>query len=169
MSLFYIAWRSILQRGLASLLTSISMALGVLLVVVVLTIHGVVSDSFRNNSSLGYNMIVGAKGGKLQLTLNTVFYLSQPVENIPYDYYLEFVGPEQRAREFKHSLAHQSHEARWNAADLEALAIASSGLPGPQSFATELCLAALADTEVKRMGHQRDGKFGEQLTALAVP
>jgi len=25
-------------------------------------------------------MIVGAKGGKLQLTLNTVYYLSQPVD-----------------------------------------------------------------------------------------
>ena len=31
-------------------------------------------------------MIVGAKGGKLQLTLNTVYYLSQPIENMPYDY-----------------------------------------------------------------------------------
>ena len=66
MSLWRIAWRSIQQRGLASVLTSLSMALGVMLVVAVLTVHGVVSESFRNNSSLGYNMIVGAKGGKLQ-------------------------------------------------------------------------------------------------------
>ena len=41
----------------------------VMMVVAVLSIHGIVSNSFRNNSSFGYNMIVGAKGGKLQLTL----------------------------------------------------------------------------------------------------
>ncbi|MEZ6114331.1 MAG: ABC transporter permease [Pirellulaceae bacterium] len=96
MSLFRIAWRSIQQRGLASILTAFSMALGVTLVVSVLSIHGIVSESFTKNRSLGYNMIVGAKGGRLQLTLNTVYYLSQPVENVPYDYYLEFLPLEQR-------------------------------------------------------------------------
>ena len=90
MSLFRIAWRSIQQRGLASLLTMISMALGVMMVVAVLSIHGIVTKSFQNNSSLGYNLIVGAKGGALQLTLNTVYYLSKPVENIPYDFFMEF-------------------------------------------------------------------------------
>ena len=99
MNLFTIAWRSIQQRGLASALTSLSMALGVMLVVAVLAVHGVVADSFQNSASLGYNLIVGAKGGKLQLTLNTVYYLSQPVENIPYSYYLEFLSAEQRRHE----------------------------------------------------------------------
>lgn len=169
MSLVYIAWRSLLQRGLASLLTSISMALGVLLVVVVLTIHGVVSESFRNNSSLGYNMIVGAKGGKLQLTLNTVFYLSQPVGNLPYDYFLEFQGPERRAADYKHSLATQERGARWNAAELEALAATSAGLPGISALGNELTLAAFAASEEQRLGHARDGKFGESQTALAIP
>src|SRR3954464_15836186 len=98
MSLFRIALRSILQRGVASLLTMLSMALGVMLVVAVLSIHGVVSQSFKNNASLGYNMIVGAKGGQEQLVLNTVFYLSKPVENIPYTYYLEFLKREERDR-----------------------------------------------------------------------
>src|SRR6476660_4516459 len=105
MSLFRIAYRSILQRGLASLLTMFSMALGVMLVVAVLSIHGVVSQSFKNNASLGYNMIVGAKGGQEQLTLNTVFYLSKPVENIPYTYYLEFLKRSERDRLQADSLA----------------------------------------------------------------
>ncbi len=90
MSLWKIAWRSIQQRALASTLTGVSMALGVALVVAVLVIRGAISESFRNNAALGYNMIVGAKGGKLQLVLNTVYYLSSPVENIPYSYYKEF-------------------------------------------------------------------------------
>lgn len=96
MSLFKIAWRSIQQRGIASALTCFSMALGVLLVVLVLTISGLVNESFRTNSSLGYNLIVGAKGGKLQLVLNTVYYLSSPVENISYSFYEEFLDREER-------------------------------------------------------------------------
>ena len=96
MSLWKIAWRSIQRRRVASLLTTISMALGVALVVAVLLVVGIVDESFRSNTSLGYNMIVGAKGGELQLVLNTVYYLSQPVENIPYAYYQEFLPADRR-------------------------------------------------------------------------
>lgn len=95
MSLWKIAWRSIEQRALASSLTGVSMALGVFLVVIVLVIHSVV-DRFFRQSSQGYDMIIGAtKGGRIQLVLNTVYHLSQPVENLPYSYYKEFLkdGP----------------------------------------------------------------------------
>ena len=61
MNSFKIAWRSIQQRGFGSLLTILSMGLGVTMVVAVLTIHGVVSQSFRANNSFGYNIIVGAR------------------------------------------------------------------------------------------------------------
>lgn len=94
MSLFKIAWRSIRQRGLASALTALSMALGVALVVAVLVIHAVVADSFGRNAGLGYDVIVGAKGGKLQLVLNTVYHLSTPVENIPYSLLKAFTDGE---------------------------------------------------------------------------
>ena len=96
MPLWKIAWRSIQRRRLASILTALSMGLGVMLVVIVLLIHGVVAESFRNNASLGYNLIMGAKGGRLQLVLNTVFYLSEPVENIPYAFYEDFLSADQR-------------------------------------------------------------------------
>lgn len=89
MSLWKIAWRSIQQRGLASSLTAFSMALGVALVVCVLVMYGVISRSFAKGAQ-GYDMIVGAKGSKLQLVLNTVYHLSTPVENIPWSYYKEF-------------------------------------------------------------------------------
>jgi len=104
MSMWLIAWRSIQQRGLASCLTAFSMALGVMLVVAVLSISGVIEQSFQNNANLGYNMIVGAKGGKLQLTLNSVYYLSQPIENIPYEFYMEFLSREQRDAELAYAL-----------------------------------------------------------------
>ncbi len=112
MSYWKIAWRSIEQRGLASVLTTLSMALGVMLVVAVLLLYGVISTQFQNNSSLGYNMIVGPnKGGKLQLTLNTVYYLSEPVGIIPYEYFLEF----RDAAERKEFLATEARDGKFAA------------------------------------------------------
>lgn len=83
MSLWKIAWRSIQQRALASALTGLSMALGVALVAAVLVIHGVVDRSFRRGAQ-GYDLIVGPKGSPLQLVLNTVYHMSEPVGKIPY-------------------------------------------------------------------------------------
>jgi len=87
MSLWKIAWRSIQQRALASGLTAISMALGVALVVAVLVVHSVVYQSFHRGGE-GYDLIVGAnKGSGLDLVLSSVYYVSRPVENIPYSFY----------------------------------------------------------------------------------
>jgi putative ABC transport system permease protein len=92
MSLWKIAWRSIQQRPLASALTAVSMALGVSLVVALLVIQSVVYQSFHRGGE-GYDLIVGAgKGSRLQLVLGSVYYLGQPVENIPYRYYEELDG-----------------------------------------------------------------------------
>lgn len=88
MSLWKIAWRSIQQRSLASTLTAVSMALGVALVVAVLVIHGVVDRSFRR-SAQGYDLIIGPKGSRLDLVLNTVYHMGRPVGTIPYRYYTE--------------------------------------------------------------------------------
>ncbi len=86
MSLWKIAWKSIRHRSLASSLTAFSMALGVALVVTVLVVNGVVGKSFQQGAQ-GYDLIVGAKGSKLQLVLSTVFYNQDPVGLIPYEYY----------------------------------------------------------------------------------
>src|SRR6185503_6909284 len=92
-----IAFRSIRQRGVASLLTMFSMSLGVMLVVAVLSFPGVVDRSFRKNASLGYHLIIGGKGGgEQQLTLSTVYYLSKPLYPISGSYYLEFLPKELR-------------------------------------------------------------------------
>ncbi len=96
MNLFQIAWRNLRYRSLASALTILSMALGVALCVIVLGISGVINRSLERNSNVGYNLIVGSKGSATQLVFNTVFYLSQPVENLPYSYYMEFLNKSQR-------------------------------------------------------------------------
>lgn len=89
MSLFKIAWRSLEQRALSSVMTGLSMALGVALVVAVLVFQGVIAKSF-SKAAEGYNIIIGAKGGRMDLVMNTVFHLGQPIENIPWDFYKEF-------------------------------------------------------------------------------
>jgi putative ABC transport system permease protein len=88
MNLLSIAYKSIKQRALSSSLTSLSVALGVMLMVAVLVIHGIIDRMF-SQQTIGYELIVGRKGSGLQLVLNTVYRLKQPIENLPYLYYLE--------------------------------------------------------------------------------
>ena len=97
MQLIKIAWRNFCHRALSSFLTTLSLALGVALVVAVLAIYGIISDAFVRNASVGYNLVVGPpKGSPLQLTLSSVYYLSPPVENLPFTEYMEFLPREQR-------------------------------------------------------------------------
>jgi putative ABC transport system permease protein len=164
MSLFRIALRSIQQRGVASLLTMLSMALGVMLVVAVLTIFGIVSQSFRNNASLGYNMLIGAKGGREQLVLNSIYYLSSPVENIPYEYYLEFLDKPQREQLLRDSLRRKAADQRW-----ETISAASAAVDGGLSeLVAAAVLPSVEKIEAQRLNLDRDGMFGA-MTELAIP
>ena len=88
MSLFSIAWKSVRQRGLASALTALSVALGVMLMVLVLVGSGAVTSAFSQNS-IAYDLIVGPKGSGLQLVLSAVYRIQPPIENLPYLYYLQ--------------------------------------------------------------------------------
>ncbi|TWU36529.1 FtsX-like permease family protein [Novipirellula aureliae] len=97
MSLIQIAWRNFCHRSLSSFLTTLSLALGVGLVVLVLSVFGIVTEAFSRNASVGYNLVVGPKGSALQLTLNSVYYLSQPIENLPFTEYMEFFDSADRA------------------------------------------------------------------------
>ncbi|MEM9412988.1 MAG: ABC transporter permease, partial [Planctomycetota bacterium] len=167
MSIFKIAWRSIQHRGFGSFLTILSMALGVMLVVSVLSIHGLISDSFRNNSSFGYNILVGARGGSLQLTMNTVYYLSQPVENVPYEFYLAFCDRERREEELQNSFAYQTIEN-----ELEALHQCQSSSLGPGSLAASISHFAaekqILDNYYFQTKCNQDGAY-KPYTAVAIP
>lgn len=93
MPLWKIAYRSIQFRSLSSILTAFSMSLGVALIVTVIVIHGVLSDSF-NKSAQGYDLIVAGKGSPLDVVLSTVFYLRDPVGDVPESYLKQFTtGP----------------------------------------------------------------------------
>jgi len=88
MNLFTIAFKSIRQRLLASSLTLLSVALGIMLMVSVLVFHGIFERIFQQQS-IGYDLIVGPKGSDLQLVLSSVYRISPPIQNVPYLYYEE--------------------------------------------------------------------------------
>lgn len=168
MSLFRIALRSIQQRGFASFLTMFSMALGVMLVVAVLTIHGVVSQSFQNSASLGYNIIVGAnKGGKLQITLNTVYYLSRPVENLPYSFFAEFLPQDQRDAVHRESVRARAYSLHSQVVS-HSMATAGSASPGLGQFAIEFMAPISMASHERRLDIGRDGIYA-QFTGFVIP
>ena len=157
MNVFKIAWRSIQHRGLGSLLTILSMALGIMMVISVISIHGIVSRSFQSNSTFGYNVLVGARGGGTQLTMSSVFYLAPPVENIPYDYYLAFVPKEQRQREMRHSLVWVVHQQEQELLDLQSQLSGLAG--GAPALGGQMAKAALDYQELEKMQINEDGLF----------
>src|SRR3972149_1183590 len=93
MSYWKIAWRNIEQRALASSLTALSMALGVAVMISVVVIHSVTVRTYEQDAQ-GYHLIVGGKGGELQLVMSTVYHQGQPLYPIPYSYYRKFVDGE---------------------------------------------------------------------------
>ena len=165
MNVFKIAWRSIQHRGLGSLLTIISMGLGVMMVVSVLSIHGLVSKSFRTNSSFGFNVLVGARGGGMQLTLNSVYYLSNPVENIPYEYYLAFCDQQTRGEELRHSFAFQTLNMESEAIDV----LNQFGIPlAPIGLANDLIKLSHKDFSLDEMEIEKRGIY-HKYTETAIP
>ncbi|MBK97074.1 MAG: peptide ABC transporter permease [Planctomycetaceae bacterium] len=167
MNSFTIALRSIKQRMLSSTLTMISMALGVTLVVGVLAIFGIVQQSFNANATLGYNMVMGAKGGKLQLVLNSVYYLSEPIENIPYEYFLEFKPQDIREQEYSGSYSYKAvkHQQVARTTLLTSTFGVQSPLAAVAALASDTALQSQTDTLYP---WKRSGKFAA-FTDFAIP
>ena len=89
MNLLAIAWKSLRQRALASSLTALSIALGIMLMVAVLVINSLVEDAFTQKGT-GFGLVVGGKGnGDLNLVLSAVYRIGMPGEPLPYRYYEE--------------------------------------------------------------------------------
>ncbi|WP_437187917.1 ABC transporter permease [Planctomicrobium sp. SH668] len=91
MNLFTIAYKSIRQRWVASTLTSISVALGIALMIAVMILNGVITRIF-NQSGSGYDLVVGPKGSDLQLVLSTIYHIENPIENLPWRFYKELAA-----------------------------------------------------------------------------
>jgi putative ABC transport system permease protein len=90
-SIWKIVLKNIAQRKLSSTLTAASIALGVAVVVAVLAIKAQSRQAF-GQSAVGYDLVAGAKGSKLQLVLNTVYHLDQAPGLLAFSVYEKYRG-----------------------------------------------------------------------------
>jgi len=89
--LFRLAYKSLRNRKMSSWLALSSMALSCALVLGVERLGRGLQDSFSNTISKT-DLIVGARGGSVELLLYTVFHLGQPANNIRMDTYKHFTS-----------------------------------------------------------------------------
>ncbi len=74
------------QRSLSTVLTSLSVAVGVALIIAILTIKIIAQERFHLGYS-GFDLVVGAKGSPLQLVLNVVYHLDVSPGNVSFSLY----------------------------------------------------------------------------------
>ena len=86
MNTLKIVYKNIKQRSLSSMLTILSVLLGVGLVTAILILKNESEEAF-NQAATGYEIIVGPKGSSLQLTLSTVYQIGLPIQNMPLKVY----------------------------------------------------------------------------------
>jgi putative ABC transport system permease protein len=85
------------QRSLSTWLTLLSVMLGVGLAVAIMIFRRE-GEKLFGQSDYGYDLIIGAKGSKLQLVLNTVYHLDVSPGNIPYAMHPEVVKDQAMVR-----------------------------------------------------------------------
>lgn len=86
MAILSLAWRSLVARRLTAVLTLVSIALSVTLLVGVERIRGEARASFESTLS-GTDLIVGARSGPVQLLLYSVFHIGDATNNISWKSY----------------------------------------------------------------------------------
>ena len=86
MSLARMAWRYLASRPAVTLLTLAGIALGAALVCGVLVLKRESESAMAREAAL-FDLVVGAKGGSLQLVLSCLYHLDVPAGNIPYEDY----------------------------------------------------------------------------------
>jgi len=98
MSLLGLAWRGVKHRRLSSLLTIVSVALGVALVLFVVRARTSAQASYTSVAR-GYDLILGpTHGSPLQITLNTLFHIGEAGGTVPWDAYERIRDDERVAR-----------------------------------------------------------------------
>lgn len=85
-SIMYLAWRSLTSRRTSTVLTIITIAISVLLLLGVERIRTQAKQSFTHTIS-ATDLIVGARSGQINLLLYSVFRLGNPTQNISWQSY----------------------------------------------------------------------------------
>ncbi len=86
MSIFFLAWKSLLNRRSTAALTLLSLAISVSLLLGVEKIRTETKRTFNSTIS-GSDLIVGARTGPVQLLLYSVFHIGDATNNISWESY----------------------------------------------------------------------------------
>ncbi|SMF11158.1 ABC transporter permease [Pseudobacteriovorax antillogorgiicola] len=89
--ILHIVVKSLLNRKFTAMLTILSIALSVSLLLSVERIRMGAREGFTNTIT-NTDLIVGAKGSPINLLLYTIFHLGTPMENIPWEAYQEIAN-----------------------------------------------------------------------------
>jgi putative ABC transport system permease protein len=92
MNYFQLVIKQMRQRSLSTWLTTLSVMLGVALAIAIMVL-GRESEALFGQNDFGYDAIIGKKGSKLQLVLNTVYHMDVSPGNIPYSAYTNLLKP----------------------------------------------------------------------------
>jgi putative ABC transport system permease protein len=84
--LFSLAWRSLRNRPVTSILTVMAVALSITLLLGVEQARRGMRESFTGTIK-GTDLVVGARGGTLQLLLGSVFGIGSPTGSVPFSVY----------------------------------------------------------------------------------
>jgi putative ABC transport system permease protein len=106
--LIQLAWKSLLNRKLTTLLTLASIACSVGLLLAVEQVRTGARDAFSNTIS-GTDLIVGARSGSINLLLYTVFRIGNATNNVSYEAYQHFANHKAVAWTIPYSLG-DSHK-----------------------------------------------------------
>jgi putative ABC transport system permease protein len=83
MKLLRLSWKNIIYRPLSSGLSILLLAAGIAIILLTLLTSKQVDDKFKNNIE-DIDIVIGAKGSRLQLVLCNIFHIDNPTGNIKY-------------------------------------------------------------------------------------
>lgn len=112
MSIAAIAWRSLRQHRLSTLVTVVSVALGTGLVMAVFAIEDQSRRAFTAGDVGGFDAVLGARGSPMQLVLNAVFHLDASPGNLPYTLYQAIASDPRVAEAVPYALGDNYHGYR---------------------------------------------------------
>ncbi len=88
MKLHSLVWRNLKRRPLATVLTTVSVSLGVGLFSAIGALRDSSEAAFQRSAGV-CNLLVGAKGSAMDLTLNALYHVGGSAGNIPYEVYTD--------------------------------------------------------------------------------
>ena len=79
--LFKLSWRNIISKPLTSGLSILLISSGIIIILITLLTSYQINEKFEKNSA-EIDLVIGAKGSRLQLVLCNIFHVDQPTGNI---------------------------------------------------------------------------------------